>query len=276
MEKVLVFLLSLTLLACGNQSSKSKSNVAETQDEFSKFEQKLKADLDDLQSQLPSEIYDGAWIWSAKYSDKTLHFVMKFNSYIAGFMDNNAARMDEIKKQMVKLLEDDAQKLADNGCSLILEFRSFEDNSFLLSAEILPEDIAQYIKELEASASVDVGNRSLSYYKNGFESDNANLPIRIDEITTYFRVSMPENIVYYDYYMDDDYLDIVLTDDEISRDFKTEIKQNFISRMRELMIVPETRQDMKTYQIKFCIRYYFRSSKKLGTSIMIDPVTEIL
>lgn len=259
---IVVFLISI--ISGYAQNSTSEAYALE----------RIKSEIANMNKALPIKERDGLWIWSVSYSDKVVTFTGKMNSFYELYAQNIMNKMpEEYEKAIVNYFSVLSPLFIKYGISLKAVYRSYDDNSIIKEFLITPQKMSRYCNELQADKAKDIGIRPLSYYQKGFTINNSSLPKEIDEYTILYSISMPKNIVYYNYYLEDILAEAVVED--TTGELKREMKQGIISTLNAFENSDDFYKDCITYNIKFCHRYYYLSNKKLAFEIVINTSTDL-
>ena len=232
----------------------------------------LMKEISETNRYLPIQEKEGLWIWSAKLEDHTVVVTIKANSYYSLYAHKMDRMNDVYAKFIIKNFGNEVPLMVKNKISLKLRFVSYEDDDKLYELSLTPSQISKIYKELSNFGNWK-GTKPLSYYQKGFIVQNSELPEQIDEYTTQFKISMPGNIVYYDYYLEDSLTDLIVNNQEIQKEFCNEFRKKMGSGMKVMCLKASDSfiEDILLYEIKFCCRYYYKSSKKYAFEIVIDP-----
>lgn len=261
---ILIVLLSIFSSVEAQNRTRTKYPPKTSVSKKDSFYSRLDAEFIEVNKTLPQKINDGAWVTKMYRKNKEVIIEMSMNSfYYSGTI--NMPAIKEFANVIAKALGPDLDEFASHNIVFKIRLISEEDKSVLYETTSTPKDY------LNADANFS-GHMPLSAYKMAFEAQNAELP-QTDEYGTLAKIEMIGQIVYYDYYMDALLCELAEQDNEIIESMKEEM----IPSLKSFMSISSqnTRDDISTYGIKFCYRYYNNETLKYSFCITINPATDL-
>lgn len=267
--KLKIFICFLLFITCLSTFAKQKRN---NHDQFSR----IQAEIAEGNKRLPVEQANGIWLWSIvldnnrvctytfKISQKSIFPIYKSVEDLS-FLGN---LIDQYLSQTI-LKSDNGKSIKffiDNNIGIKFKFLLFEDNTSIYEKELSPKELEK--EYLKFKNNKFEGHRPLSYYKEGFEAQKSVLlrDSNDDDVATFFDVSMIDNDLYHDYYIDDIYASDAYFN-TLAEELSSSLKAAYSNRN---LVTKEFVEDLITYKIKFHYRYYSKSSKKLIKEIVIN------
>ena len=254
---VLFFIFTYSVIA-----SISAANVSEKD----RFLSELKSGIQEVSAMLPMSQQQGAWFWSASMEGSTIKYVFKYSdAFLKQFGSEDQAKAifenmaNNFPNTILEAYTEQEKQLFAKYITFTYEIYSFDTNKLLFTKTLKPSQIKQMLDNSKCD-----GNRPLSYYKNGFESDKINLPLTVYEYLIYNDINMDGSKVIFEFYIDEKMAD---------KDIYSKIKNLFLEKYRNSTL--EMKQDYITYNIKFYYRFYSMSNKnKLIKEVIIDPAKD--
>jgi len=226
-----------------NVFSQQKTNVPRQ----NTYVSSLKREIQEANRSLPQKQKNGIWIWSQQFVNNTMVITYKVDGIYLSSTDKElfSNMSAELGKYMAKTLGKDVDQWIANKISLKLRYLSYKDNSVLHEITLSGNEI----KRFQSNNLAYSGHRSLSYYKNGFESQNTSLPQKLDEYTTFVKVEMKDNIIYFDNNITDEYARMI----ELDPTVKSVMKKEIIEGLKDLLNTGsrEFKEDLATYNITY-------------------------
>lgn len=259
MKRLLTILL-LILFVCAPAFSRTKSR----RHSYSAAQRELIDAANNVNNilELPCEIRNGLWIMKLKAipSKMTMLFTLKADetnrSRLLSVCGGGKEGKRELAKYLVKGVPD-VLGMANMGGSFVLEMRNISDGELFYTLNLSPSVLRELYGELQKSKAIDKGHRPLSSYRHFFLAGVGELPHDLGDGLTLQNVQMPDCTVFYDYRMDEDCYNAVYVygdGEAFEQALKPAVTDELIAVINTCS--SELREDLKTYGIKFCYRYY--------------------
>ena len=257
------FLIFIVLTAIHiNVFSQQKTNVPRQ----NTYVSSLKKEIQEANRNLPQKYKNDIWLWSQQFVNNTIVITIKIDGiYLSstnkGIFSNMSA---EYGRNMAKTLGKDVDQWIANKLSLKIRYLSYKDNSVLHEITLSGNEI----KRFQSYNLAYSGHRSLSYYKDGYESQNSSLPQKLNDDITLVKVEMKDNIIYFDNNITDEYARMI----ELDPTVRLVMKKEIIEELKDLLNIgsSEFKEDLATYNITYNYRFFSQTTKKLVLSIPIN------
>lgn len=254
---------SLLIISFSVVFSISAYNTAEKE----RFLSELKSGIAEVSAVLPMSPQQGMWFWSASMENNTIKYVYKYSDAVRKQFGSEASEKavyenmaNNLPYTILEEFSDDEKLIFAENITFKYEIYSFDTNKLLFSKTIKPAELKKMLQKSNFE-----GNRPLSYYKNGFESEKVNLPQKANDYLILNDVNMNGSKVIFDFFVDENMVD----DDVYYR-----IKNSFLQKYKSTSTL-EMKQDYITYNIKFYYRFYsLNNKKKLVKELIIDPAKD--
>ena len=262
---IVIFLVLLSIFTSVQAQNRTRTKNSKKVTAVDKFYSRLDAEFAEENKTFPQKILDGVWITKVYRKKNEVIMECSVNSFYYSSRSMNLPALKQFANVIARELGPDLNEFASHNIVFKLRLISEDDNSVIYETTSTPEEY------LYADTDFS-GHMPLSAYKMAFEAENANLP-QTDENGTLTKIEMIGQTVYYDYYLDALLCELIEQDNELIEEMKEGMIPDFKSYIS--MSSQNTREDIYTYGIKFCYRYYNNETRKYSFSVTINPATDI-